>query len=278
MGFPFGAHLPRRQPAPGVRGAGRRAALVAALAVAALLCAGRPARAGTITALLNGTGLDGIINPGADVTINRGDGSTPSVAYHPGVVNWTMAPNGNQSGLPFARNFTTFCIELTQDISPGNSYTYTLSDLASAPKPGSGQTGNGNGMGATKADKIAELWGAFDGPIGTDGTKAAAFQLAIWKIEYDWGDSNFDNFSGGNFRASNNSAAVNQATTWLDAIYNNNNLARAQGLWALTNSTAQDQITQVAPVAAPPSIYLAGAGALCLAGCAWWRRKQAAFA
>ena len=62
-------------------------------------------------------------------------------------------------------------------------------------------------MGATKADKIEELWGAFYGSIGTDGTKGAAFQLAIWKIEYDWGSTSSSDFTKGNFQASGNTAA-----------------------------------------------------------------------
>jgi hypothetical protein len=274
MGFPFGVRLPGSRPTPAARAAGRRAGLVAALVVIALLCAGRPAQAGTITAQLNGTGLDGIINPGADVTINVGNGSTPNVAYHPGVVNWTLI--SNNSSLPFASHFTTFCIELTQDISPGNPYTYTLTDLANAPKPGTSQTGNGNGMGATKATEISELWAKYYSSIGTSGTNAAAFQLAIWKIEYDWNNlpaQGTDFFTSGNFQASGNAPVTQLATTWLTYLEQHPNLPQAVGLVALTSPGSQDQVTQVLP--APPGLCLAGAGALCLGGFVWFRRRVA---
>jgi hypothetical protein len=290
MKLPFRAHSSRRRSVPAEQGARRRAAIIAALAVAALLCAGRPARAGTITALLNGTGLDGIINPGADVTINLGDGSTPNIDYHPGVVNWKLL--SNNSALPFANNFTTFCIELTQDIAPNTPVTYTLTDLASAPKPGSSKSGGTNGMGATKATEISELWGQYYNSIGTNDVNAAAFQLAIWKIENDWGDSSMSGsnfFTSGNFRATDpqdNNQVTKLATQWLAYLEAHPGLPPAQGLWALTSPSYQDQVTQVppppgppppSPVPAPPGLCLAGAGALCLAGY-FWRRKRVAVA
>lgn len=74
-------------------------------------------------------------------------------------------------------------------------------------------------MGDIKAREIAQLWGAFFGTLGTSNDMAAAFQLAIWKIEYDWGSANLNNFAAGNFRAaaySGNTTPITQATTWLN--------------------------------------------------------------
>lgn len=230
-------------------------------AVVVVLLATAPGRAGYVTAELNGTNIDNIINPGVNVTINLGDGSAPSINYKPGVVNWTLV--ATDSAIP--HNFTTFCLELTQDISPGNQYTYSLTALEDAPKPGSGPTGGNNGMGLTKANEIRDLWGAFHSSIGTDGVKAAAFQLDIWKIEYDWGDASATDFGSGNFQANGNAAATSQATTWLMALSNaQNNFTMANDLIAMTNPNAQDQLTELVPV--PPTFALAGAGLLSLLG------------
>jgi hypothetical protein len=235
-----------------------------------------PALAGSysVTATLNGSSMSQILNPSAAVTINLGDGSAPNMSYLPGEVNWTV----NSSNLPGLANgaaFKTFCLELTQDISPGSATTYTLTqDLASLPKPGSSQTGGSAGMGTAKATTIENLWGTFYNSIGNNGTNAAAFQLAIWKIEYDWGSSSATNFSAGNFLAKGNSAATNQATAWLTYLQNGKGpVTTANNLWGMTSPGAQDQITAVAP--APSALVLAGIGLFSLCGAAWARNRPA---
>jgi hypothetical protein len=254
-------------------------------------------RADWITGTLEGgpiTGQGGILNPGADVKINLGDGSKPSIDYYPGVVNWTVGtapgstPNASWVGA-VGSAFQTFCIELTQDIYSGGTYTFKLVNLANAPKPGSGTTGNGNGMGSTKATAIEDLWTLdYKAKWVTDSTKtttdnieAAAFQLAIWKIENDWGDAKtFDNFSAGNFQASaatgtDGAKAIAQATTWLTTLSNTNpNSVNPADLIALSSPGLQDQVMAVpsspsfVPTPAPSTLYLAviGAAALVLYG------------
>lgn len=132
-------------------------------------------------------------------------------------------------------------------------------------------------MGDAKATAIAQLWGNYYNSI-VDGNTAAAFQLAIWKIEYDWGDKNYDTFSAGNFRASGNSTATTDAEQWIQYVYNNPGLLQAANLWALSNPNIQDQITQLDggdPVAAPvpPTFLLGGVGCLSLLAYAWLGRK-----
>jgi hypothetical protein len=222
------------------------------------------ARGDTITAELSGSGFNDTINPGAYVTINLGDGQAPWLNYKPGVVHWT-AVGTPPAGIPV--DFTTFCIELTQDITWGQQYTYTLTPLANAPTPGSSQTGGANGMGTGKATAISQLWAAFYPTIGTNGNLAAAFQLDVWEIEYNGVPTNpttSNYFAGGNFQASGNDAVITQANTWLNYLAANPNLPQAEGLVALTSSGAQDQLTQLVPV--PSSATLAGIGFLLLLG------------
>jgi hypothetical protein len=245
-------------------------------AAVGVFCCAPPARAELVTAELNGNSLGQIISPGSDVTMNLGDGKAPSVAYHAGVVNWINDTSGASS---LAQNFTTFCIELTQDISPGNQYAYSLVAVQDAPSPGSKQTGGSGGMGSYKADQIAALWGGYYNSLmsGNANVNAAAFQLAIWKIEYDWtSTSQSTSFTSGNFRASDTNGAVSLATTWLTSLKNNNaGFVRAQGLIALDSATSQDQITQLATAPAPPTALLAAVGGLVLAFGAYRRKRRA---
>ncbi len=261
--------------------------------LAVLLAGSSAVRADYITGTLDGGNIDGgVLNPGAAVRINDGNGAAlndpnHSFDYYPGVVNWTVGkapagePNASWVGA-VGSAFTTFCIELTQDINPGSTYTYTLKNLADAPTPGSTNNGNGSGMGTTKATEIEDLWSLDYGyianpPAGSNANQAAAaFQLAIWKIEYDWGGSNYNNFSQGNFLAAGESTdgdkAVTLAESWLYTLKNNvqPNFAPTADLIALTSSSYQDQV-MATPV--PPTLYLAAIGATTLALYGYRRRR-----
>ncbi len=237
-----------------------------------------PVRADYITAQLDSGSIEQVIHPGDAVTINTGNGSSPSISYYPGEMNWTAKGSGNPAWL--TDKFTTFCIELTQDVSPGNTYEYQLVQLQDAPNPGTSQNGNGSGMGNGKADKIRQLWYADYNSIGSDGVKAAAFQLAIWKIEYDWTNSPIPSslFSSGNFQASESDSpsggtdAITQATTWLTSIWSDSSALKQTGLLAMSSSNAQDQIIQDAVLPVPPSLHLAGIG--CILACAYGLRRR----
>jgi hypothetical protein len=254
------------------------------------------AQAGMLTATLSSSDP---LNPATPVNINLGDGTTAGMfVYTPGVVNWTIAPGGNQTGLNIPTNFTSFCIELTQDISPGNSYAYTVNTsdpntgLASAPVSST----PGNGMGTAAANALAQLFGQYYNTMMANGTgvDAAAFQLAIWKIEYDWGipgDTSISagntSFATGNFLANssgvgstnvnNANAAISLAENWLNSIAANpiTDTPASVGLYALTNPNYQDQIIEVPPssLPVPSTAYLAGFSILCLFGYRYVSRK-----
>jgi hypothetical protein len=267
------------------------------------------AREDFITGELAGTAVDGgILNPGAAVMINHGNGPRPSIEYYPGEVDWTVTtpPHGkpNASWVPaVGSSFQSFSIELTQDIRPGKSYTYSLENLADDPKPGSKQTGGSGGMGEAKANAIAALWAedyrSIANPTGASNAdiNAAAFQLAIWKIEYDWDNSKFTltgnaatDFSSGNFRASaiagnaDSAAAIAQADSWLYSLgWDSTSFTNEASLVALRSPHAQDQVMALptpdpdppTSVPAPPTLHLAGLAAVALSVYGGCRRRLA---
>src|SRR5207253_8907912 len=101
----------------------------------AILLIGGTCQAGTITAELTGAS-----NKGAPVvTINDGNGSSILTAYnHAGYINWTQKPGLNNPLLPL--HFTSFCIELTQNVNFVGTYTFETTSLDLVPKPGCPET------------------------------------------------------------------------------------------------------------------------------------------
>lgn len=136
--------------------------------------------------------------------------------------------------------FTSFCIELGEQVLTNNVYTLNKVAVEAAPNPGigagasSGAASNGN-MGAAKADLLRELYGNYYGQLATSPVaglvnpanyltvNAAAFQLAIWEIVFDTGN----NLYSGEFLLRNTSKndesfqkkARTLASDWLDKIY-----------------------------------------------------------
>lgn len=233
------------------RGTVRRGAwLVAGLV--GLLVSASPARAGYVTAEFLGVG------PGLNVgyTLNGVHSNTSA-----GQFQWkTIASDAGFSG-----QFHTFCIDLTQSISMGNTYTYNLVNIDLAPDPGTGTGGSGvdGPMGLNKAQQLRELWNKFHPLIGNDNLKSAAFQIAVWDIVYD----DFTADAG---------AAATLANTWLislNGLHDKNECA----LIALSDPRLQDQVTCHDPheTPVPPTLALAGIGILSLFGYSRpWRRRS----
>jgi hypothetical protein len=174
-------------------------------------------------------------------------------------------------------SFSGFCIDINQEIMFGQTVDFSKAALKDAPKPGMG-------MGLLKANLIGELWYNDYKAIGTDDTKAAAFQIAIWKIINDT-TSNTDkdsiskstlaDFNAGNFKVSGNLGAVSQATTWLKGIDPTGNGHKAAGLFALTSPSAQDYGVQgTLMVPAPSSLVLVGIGGLLVGFTSFPRRPR----
>ncbi len=190
----------------------------------------------------------------AVVQIPSGTGGFQEVLAGP--FNWTRDAGNPGTDTTVPATFSSFCIELTQNIEFNTIYEYTLANLADAPIPATPPYGVP--MGAAKADAISELWGRFWSPAFT-AQDAAAFQLAIWEIVYD-GPYGANTGTGQVFLFSNvNPATIAQTNTWLAALDGTG--PRATYLQALVSDTLQDQI-----IPAPGAAVLALGGVLLAAG------------
>ncbi|HUO10263.1 MAG TPA: hypothetical protein VM008_18295 [Phycisphaerae bacterium] len=238
---------------------GNKLSILAGIIGVAALTAVASASSLPVTAVLyNASDTPNGVQPGTEtMTVMFKDASNNTIMYSPafvGQLNWHSAgPPANlsvglntqlQSILGPNGTFSTYCIEGVQDVIFGNSETWNLGvvDLSTAPTPGSP-------MGATKASQIGELWNRFYDKILTDNEKAAAFQLAIWEIVDDGiptlGGVTANAFATGNFQASGDSVAINQAVTWLNAIGSGGTVTNSYTLYALSDANIQDQVFAV---------------------------------
>lgn len=189
------------------------------IAFAAIVWAGA-AGAATISATLNG------VSPSKSVSIST-DGGWHYSKVLAGELDWSRT-GGSAAGVP--AHFSTFCIELDETVKSGTNYTYNLGNLLTGPTSVSG------GMGSSKANLLAELYGRFlSGLTQSDSNYAAAFQIAIWEIVTD---SN-RNLSSGNFRVKNQGSYYTQAQTMLSAL---NGSGPKLNLQALMQTCVQDQV------------------------------------
>ena len=193
------------------------------------------AQADNLVATLNS------VSPSVNATISI-DGGANSFSVTGGLFNWTKT-GGSYAGLN--GNFTTFCIEVTEHVSAGNSYTYDIDLVANGPTT--------LPMGATLADKMAELFGRFYGGMNlSDADQVGGFQLAVWNIVYD-GDNTI---LAGNFQASDGAGPMAYADFYLGAI---DGTGPRASLDALLADGIQDQI-----VPEPCSLMLLGLGVLAI--------------
>jgi hypothetical protein len=299
--------------------------LLAVFAAGAAL--GPSCQAGTINLVLDAQGYHA--PSGLTVYLHQtlnGTGSTDVAdsadVSQGGSFEWKVVPDFTSSGyhqadfvnpLPITstNQFLTFCIEINQNISFNNNpaYTYTLASLASAPigtseQPVKAPNGNpsGPGMGAVAANLIAELWANHfeevfgNSPLqGTDSSNlnilAGAFQLAIWKLEYDHKSSQYtDNygspgsvdFSKGFLRVSDtNNLIATTAAGWINDLANFK--GTAANLVAITSLTQQDQLVELkstvpfgSPSVPEPASGLIWVVIACLVGIATLTRRYSA--
>lgn len=194
-----------------------------------------------------------------------------------------------------APNLLTYCLEINQNIWFGGTFNYDVVSLKDAPTTGappavSGQTPTS--MGEDSAKWIEQLWTREFGNIANDSVKAGAFQLAIWKLEYDHkqiaslGSFGLSSFNDGFLQVSNagNGDVFTLASQWINDVIQNPNTERT-GLVALTSAYYQDQVTaivpppgpQIQPQAAPePASVLIWFVAGSFIACSRWRTQRRA--
>jgi len=179
-----------------------------------------------------------------EFSTNSGGSWTGTLA---GSMNWTRdnVTPGTYSGLQ--GSFSSFCIEVTQHVAFGGTYTYDVTMTPNAPTP---DINFNLPMGNTKASQLSELFGRYYSSLAGN-TDFGAFQMAVWEIVYDTGTS----VSNGVFQIRNAVPSETLANTWLGSLDGSGPLMG--GLFALSNREAQDQI-----VPAPGVLALAGAGGL----------------
>lgn len=157
-------------------------------------------------------------------------------------VNLFEIVGGEPSSL--APTFKAFCIDVQQSISYNTSVTYTTGTLESAPVPG-------GGMGATKANRLRELWGRYFDMAVLSNTNAAAFQVAAWEIVND----NTLNLSWGNVRMDGSASTKSLAQSWLNSL--TGDTSKFAPCYSLQSGTKQDMF-----VPSAGSLALLGLGGL----------------
>lgn len=125
-----------------------------------------------------------------------------------------------------ARDFLTFCTEISQGFNWNTSYDYSLV-----------ANGSARGFSDSQADLLGRLYtvaGAIDSK-----TKSVAFQLSVWEILYD--SSNRLSLNSGNFLldSGGSSAVRSQASTWLTGLAGVSSNYQVQRLYS---ANAQDLI------------------------------------
>lgn len=189
-------------------------------AVGALLTVGNSASADIITARFDE------VSPRRTVSIS-GNAGASFMNTSAGSFNWTRT-GGDYDGAGADGAFVTYCIELAQHISYGSSYSYETRPADLSPIPG-------GGMGSTRANLLAELFGRYYNADFVANDEAAAFQVAVWELSHDDGA----NLLSGTIRVVNNGAWFATAQGWLDSL---DGTGPRLNLLAMTHATAQDQI------------------------------------
>lgn len=276
----------------------RRSALLAAVLLAGTASS---TLANTVTAKF--TGAD--TSRGQNVTVSfmnsfAGETTYTNTDVFAGALNWTTTGAGlgwNTHLFPGPATFQSFCIEFTQHISNNQTVEFAIENLAHAPKPFGNPPGNPaspgmgaqNGLGTDRAKDtlIRQLFNEFGNSLGTTKAAWAGFQVAIWKIVFETNTVNhiggFTDVTKGNFQINPSATAVvNHANSFLSFLVANPNEPMLNGLYALTNSTAQDQVfldrltpASSTPVIPLPPVAWAGIALLTGLGARKISRKQA---
>ena len=147
------------------------------------------ADAETVTATLDS--LTPSVFPTVRLTYDNG-ATIDTITGGAGQINWR---NGSSTPLPsdpsFTGNFSTYCIDLLQDIYFNSQYKFDIANLGNgAPKAGAyaGLPIQPN-LGLARAADIQRLYDLHFADTATNPVNKTAFQFAIWNLIYDVGDT-----------------------------------------------------------------------------------------
>lgn len=219
--------------------------------IASLLVAASAATADTVQMRFTSVGA------GRNVNVSIGSSSFNCFA---GQLNHNFS-NGTGAAAGIGGIRATFCSDLTQAAAPITS-TFTLTGIQNLPVT----VGYGP-MGASKQQAVYDLYAAANGAqLGSDADMAAAFQLALWEVIYDYsGSASSLNLASGQMKAGStngsslNSSIASRVSQLFAAI--GTNVAQT-GLLGFSSGQFQDQIlqVQVVPLPAAAMIGILGLG------------------
>ena len=173
----------------------------------------------------------------------------------------------------YGQERTTFCTQLFEGVTAGNSYTYSVVDPSQVPEA-EVPTNSPGPMGAIKAALVNDLYRRYY--AGLNGTvDTGAFQIAIYEITHE----NLTALTAaeavtqlgldrGAFQASKASGAYATAAGMLASLGQGGFGNMGGHLFGMKNPSAQDQLL-VVPIGAPA--VLAGLGLL---GVGFMRRRM----
>jgi MYXO-CTERM domain-containing protein len=185
----------------------------------------------------------GVLDPLALQRVIDSPAPTGTLTTEAGLFQFNQLPNPGLNP-DLATRFMALCIEPLEYVTPGSDYVWQLAEL----KDGANNIG---GMGAAKADKLAELYGRYYPVFGTpvSGVAGQALQIATWEIVRESDPrlivSSQNPAHGHTYYvwSGADSAALALAQQYLNALDGSG--PRARNLRALTVRGAQDYVVQL---------------------------------
>lgn len=190
-----------------------------------------------------------------------------------GAFAWTVTADSAGAAGTFGPKLNstiyTYCIQAFQSFS--GTTTFEIDNLIGAATGGS----DAGYIDSLAARQIQGLINAHWTEALTSSVKAAAFQLALWEIEYDGGNAApgggesypigaGKNYFSGSYKGivsaystnSNGASAISTAKAWLDGLTTAASVTNATALGDYNNSNKQDQLTLVPGGTGTPGVGL----------------------